>query len=188
MAEIPVQKKSGVPWWVWLILAALIAAVLIWIFTADDTAQDADVAATSADTEMQMSDPLTGNAEAADGSSEAFTDLGTLLAASQGDLTGRNVDLTDVEVESLEGDMSFYIGSDERNRMLVVFEQVPTPRTATEGRLDVNEGDRVSLVGMITEVGDLPEAVSTKLGDERVVILARQLSVENGSTLNPNEE
>lgn len=42
MAEIPVERKddSGIPWWVWLILAALVAALLIWWLSSDDEGRD----------------------------------------------------------------------------------------------------------------------------------------------------
>lgn len=40
MAEIPVERKEGgIPWWVWLVLAAIVAALLIWWATDNDEAQ-----------------------------------------------------------------------------------------------------------------------------------------------------
>lgn len=36
MAEIPVKKKSGVPFWVWLILLVIIALLAWWILADDD--------------------------------------------------------------------------------------------------------------------------------------------------------
>ena len=35
MAEIPVEKKSSMTW-LWLLLAAILAALLIWWITADE--------------------------------------------------------------------------------------------------------------------------------------------------------
>jgi hypothetical protein len=35
MAEIPVQRRGGGPWWLWLILGILAVGLLLWLFSGD---------------------------------------------------------------------------------------------------------------------------------------------------------
>ena len=46
MAEIPVEKKSSMTW-LWLLLAAILAALLIWWITADEDDADPVLAETA---------------------------------------------------------------------------------------------------------------------------------------------
>ncbi|WP_187336304.1 hypothetical protein [Novosphingopyxis iocasae] len=155
MAEIPIEKKSGFPRWGWLLallLLALIAWFIIGMFDGDD-----DVIADQTVATEQMADPVTDTSAGPITTMAALLGTGGLVA-----MNGREVALQDVPVESLSGDMAFFIGDSADSRALVVFDQVPTPGTPKEGALDVNPGSRVNITGTVREAGDLPEAATAE--------------------------
>lgn len=172
MAEIPVEKKSGIPWWVWLLLALLLVGLLLWWLLDDgDEAEYAAVAPVTteapldptmgATNETMMADGnaamMAGGATAAGG---AITDAGTILNASdRSALVGRQVQLSDMRVVDVVGDRSFYVApsadAPENQRLFVVLNEMPTPGTpGTEGRYDVTEGQVVSIDGVFRATGD----------------------------------
>ena len=152
MAEIPVHKKEGgIPWWVWLILALIIAALLWWLFADHD--RNEVVTPPVATTEPVQ--PLATNDVG------PITTIATLMSAPLSTMVGREVVLTGVPVESLEGDQAFYIGDSPTNRALVVFNEQPTPNQAKEGNVDVNPGSMVTLRGTVREAGATPPPGTT---------------------------
>ena len=151
MAEIPVEKKSGgIPWWVWLLLLLLLAA-LLWFLLAgnddDDALVDDDNAALIADPDDD------GLPEVTDAAGPVITDLALITSTPDGSLAGREVNLTGVTAGSVPEDAGFWImaNSDaaEQDRVWVVLEEVRTPGTPIEGRVDVDEGDVVDIVGVM---------------------------------------
>ncbi|WP_420605548.1 hypothetical protein [Novosphingopyxis sp.] len=170
MAEIPVEKKSGgIPWWVWLILALLIAA-LIWWFVANANDRDGDVADTDVVAEQPMDDSRMVDTTPTDAngsmtaSGDTITSMATLTGAGAGAMSGmvgRQVSLQGVPVESLEGDMAFYIGDSPANRTLVVFDE--TPDVPKEKRTVVKAGSRVTFDGMVRAAGDVPADVKVTM-------------------------
>lgn len=128
MAEIPVEKKSSMAW-LWILLALLLLGLLLWWLLGND--DDADVAV--------VDDPI-----------EAV-ETGTVLTV------GETVDMDNVRVSRLSGDMAFYVDY-QGMEVPVIFDQVPTPGTPTEGRYDINEGDMVNVEGEVrSSTTDLPE-------------------------------
>ncbi|MDT0575284.1 hypothetical protein RM533_03700 [Croceicoccus sp. F390] len=157
MAEIPVEKKGGIPWWVWLLLAAIIVALLIWAFSDDDDVEVVDNAAVvGAPVEPSVTEDTVAPV-VADG---AITDLSTLLAATDGSLVGRDVQLTNVLAGDVPDDAGFWIMGDNNQKMWVVLDEVRTPNTPIEGRVDVDKGDRVDIVGTVrsADAGSPPDA------------------------------
>lgn len=151
MAEIPIEKKSGIPGWVWLLLALLIGALLLWWLLDDDgndaveyTGSDA-VAVAPADT---VDPALPAAAGAAAAGAAAYT-------------VGQTVDLDNVRVTSLAGDQAF--NADVNGQpMFVVFNEVPSPADPTvEGQIDVNPGSVVNLEGTIRAASEPLPAGST---------------------------
>lgn len=131
MAEIPVERKSGSKSWLWILLALLVLALLAWWILDDD-----DEIATY-DTTVAES-----------------TVLADEQPAQAGMLTvGETVNLDQVEVTELAGDMAFYIQMNGQ-RVPVFFDQVPTPGTATEGRYDINAGSVVNIDGEVRSATD----------------------------------
>ena len=73
---------------------------------------------------------------------------------------GESVDLDNVRVTSLAGDMAFNADVNGQN-MLVLFDQEPTPGTAQEGEFDINPGMMMNLEGEVRSASDpLPAGVT----------------------------
>ena len=73
-------------------------------------------------------------------------------------LVGKRVRLTNMKVQSVVGDRTFYVGPSESQRVFVVLDQVKTPNTATEGRYDINAGQTISINGIVEKMPDVQEA------------------------------
>ncbi len=146
MAEIPVEKKSGFPWWLLLLLAAILVVALIWLLADDD--EEAVVADPVVVEESMATIPADQTTDEF-GAGETITDLGLIATTSDGSLEGRSVELTGVEAGSVPDDAGFWLNAPGGERIWVVLEEVRTPDTAIEGRVDVDEGDRLDVVGTI---------------------------------------
>lgn len=153
MAEIKVERK-GVPWWAWLLLAIL-AVVLVWWAIAALSGDDVDdeVLTPAGDAAVVDTAPV---GPATPG--EAVTDIGALLDAENPTaLVGREVRLEDVRVLEMVGDATFWVGRGADDRMFVILdEQIPSPPPDVEGRVNVNAGQTVDIVGSVRAAGDLP--------------------------------
>lgn len=149
MAEIPIEKKSGIPGWVWLLLALLLGALLLWWLLGDDD-DDAVVYDENAAVAEQTFDPAATTAVAG--------------AAAAGAMTvGQTVDLENVRVTSLAGDMAFNADANGQN-MFVVFDEVQTPGDAVEGQYDINPGSMLNLQGTVRSANDpLPTGVTAQI-------------------------
>lgn len=146
MAEIPVHKKSGMPGWIWALIALIVLALLAWwLFGGDDevaTIEDEPVAAAPMD-------PV----------------------ADEGWTVGETVELSGVEVSSLAGDMAFNIEQNGQ-QWLVLFDQTPTPGDPTEGEYDINPGTMLNLTGEVRSASEpLPTGVDAQIpaGTERYI-------------------
>ena len=152
MAEIPVHEKSGFPWWGWLILLLLLGLVIWFIAGMLDNDDDTVVANdTTAVEQPYVEEPVAAVDTGAITTMAALTGAGVLTNE-----IGRQVNLQGVPVESLAGDMAFYVGDSPANRTLVVFNETPTPGTMKEGKIDVNPGSMVSLQGTVRAASDKP--------------------------------
>lgn len=142
MAEIPVEKKSS-KGWLWALLALLIVALLAWWLLSDDGDEPVD-------------------------------DIDTVAAAPMDtDMleVGESVDLENVMVTSLAGDMAFNADVNGQN-MLVLFDQEPTPADAVEGEYDINAGSTVNIEGSVRSAAEpLPEGVTAQVpaGTDRYI-------------------
>ena len=142
MAEIPVEKKSG-KGWLWALLALLIIALIAWMLLGDDGDEPVDTTETVATAPMG-----TGVLE-----------------------IGESVDLENVLVTSLAGDMAFNADVSGQN-MLVLFNQEQTPGDAVEGEYDINEGSTVNIEGSVRSAAEpLPEGVTAQIpaGTDRYI-------------------
>ncbi|MFW7378924.1 MAG: hypothetical protein ACOH5I_08970 [Oligoflexus sp.] len=84
----------------------------------------------------------------------------TLLftTADPSTLIGRDVQLEGVQVQSVVGDASFWVGASESERVFVTFEEQPTPDQEQEGQKVLKEGQTVDLMGEIRELSSIAEA------------------------------
>ena len=151
MAEIPIEKKGGIPGWVWLLLALLLAALLLWWLLADD------------DEEVAYTEPAV---------------VAAPVEAAGAFAVGEAVNLDNVNVTSLAGDMAFNVDANGQN-MLVMFDQTPTPGTATEGEFDINPGMVLNIDGTVRSTSEpLPQGVTVdQLGGADRYIYATNMEV-----------
>ena len=147
MAEIPVEKRSGIPPWVWILLALLLVGLLAWWLLDDD-----------------------------DGDVVDYADTDVVAGAAAAYAIGDDVDLEGVRVSSLAGDMAFYADV-EGGPMLVVFNEDQTPGTAMEGEKDINPGMMVDIEGEVRSASTpLPAGYNATIpSSEAMYILARDV-------------
>jgi hypothetical protein len=153
MAEIPLTKKSGSKWWIWLILLLVVAALVWWWLSGNEGPEEVGPAA---ETETAVENPYADVDELERGAPlPVLTEISNIRQMDDPDeLQGRRADLDGVNVESVVGDRTFTINDGEGNSLFVVLDQVPTPGTPTEGRYDINPGQVIDVEGEIRGVID----------------------------------
>ncbi|WP_412068111.1 hypothetical protein [Rubrivirga sp. IMCC43871] len=130
MANIPVERSAGTPWWLWLLGALLLGALLWFLIGAfgDDDVDDAYVD----DAEMvEDVDPVV-----VAGDMDADVDMA--------------LDMSNLYVTRVTGDRTFFVAaSDDPNaaETLVILDQEASAAPGIEGQVDINPGQRVSLTG-----------------------------------------
>ncbi|MGB7418387.1 MAG: hypothetical protein WA918_04345 [Erythrobacter sp.] len=166
MANIPVQKKSSSNW-IWILLALVLVALLIWWLLSEMGDDDPDMAVTNDVESVEVVET---------GTITTLVGLDNLEEA-----IGREVNLQNVAVNEVIGDMHFTIAEGDREAM-VMFDEVPTPGTEKEGLVDVNPGSRVSLEGEVRAMeGPMPPTVTKEIADDTMAfIYAERVSVIDG--------
>lgn len=155
MAEIPLERKSPVPWWVWLIAALLIVAILWWII--DEANEPDDVAVLAPVAEVMPVVPPVATATNAE-----ITDPVVIVAVTdRRPLIGRTVRLTNVRVLDVIGDQAFWIGSGPDQRVLVAMKEVLPPGTPTDADININAGQTINLIGQVRALPALTGAART---------------------------
>lgn len=135
MAEIPISRKPAIPLWGWFLLAAGVV-ILLWWALAGWGRRDT----------VAIGNP----AEA-----EPITDVVAIVAIpNRLPLVGRRVQFTNVNVQSVVGDKTFWIGPSAEQRVFVVLNEVPTPGTPIEGRYDINAGQTINVTGTLVRMPD----------------------------------
>lgn len=156
MADIPVERKSGATWWLWLIGLMLVIAVLWFWFGRDNsrravgasTPEPATAPASSVvNAPPQALNPAPASAPAMGSvaSGAAVTDPGIYAAtADKASLAGREAVFTGAKVVRIVGPKTFTVasGGDE---LLVVIDQDLSGGVGSQGRIDV--GVSVDLKG-----------------------------------------
>lgn len=166
MAEIPVERKGGIPWWAWLLLALVAAALLIWAFTGDDD----DVAGLPEERAVLAEQGVVGGGP--------ITSVAGIMLADHAGLIGKEVALQDVRVQEVVSDRGFFEGPTREESVFVVLDQVPTPTTPTEGRYDVTAGQTIDVNGYVRAADDVRFAtVQGMPADAEVVVHAQSLDI-----------
>lgn len=199
MANIPVERKGGTPWWTWL-LALLAVIGLIWLITAlfgDEP--DADGPIGTEDDIGMMDDTELGD----DGMDDmAATGAITSFAALAEGATnvGRDVDLDGMNVVTLTGDSSFVIGpgTNAGQGALVVLTDLGEwrvgPGDGSDGEYDVNEGNTLDIEGTVRafdesvpDYAEMPSADRDRAMQQGVYISAGSVDLMknmNGTGMN----
>lgn len=197
MANIPVEKTGGTPWWLWL-LGLLLLGGLIWLGAelfddepdADEIAGTEDNIGLIDDAELgDDTDDLDGVGVA--GGGVAGGTITTLAALADGAANvGRDVDLDNMRVLSLTGDSSFFAGpgSSADEGVLVVLTDMGEwrvgPGDGSDGQYDVNVGDKLDFEGTIRafdasvpDYAEMPSANRDRILRQGVFISAGSLDL-----------
>ena len=84
------------------------------------------------------------------GTGGEVTDLAVVInAPDRNTLIGRRLNISRVQVQSVPGNRVFIVGPDENKGLPVVLLEEATPQTKTEGLVDINPGQTISLRGEI---------------------------------------
>lgn len=161
--------RRPIPWWVWLLiglLVALVVLVLLWpLLTGNDRAGTGATASPAGDTASPAGDTASPAGETASPAGETPAGspvVGDVLliidAPDPASLVGSRVELTDVEVQSVVGDTTFWVGPSQDRQVLVVLEEDESAGPV-EGQVDVEEGQTVSLTGVVREMPSTDEAM-----------------------------
>lgn len=175
-----VARKHGLAWWVWLLLAALIALAVIALLLPllSGNRDRGAVASPTADGSP------TGSARAtAAGSAGRITDVAAIIGASDTEsLIGRRVELDRVQVQAVASEAAFWVGPSADDQVFVVLEEDESEGPA-EGELDVDPGQTVSLVGVMRKLPSeakqrwgLSDNEVAQLQGEKVFVRARRVT------------
>lgn len=174
MAHIPVEKKSGTPWWVWLLALLLIGGV-IWLFAEmfDDEPDEDDFATTEV-----IDDPV-------DTTPPVLTSLSTLLSANNPTAYfGRRVDVDDIPVTSLAGDSTFWVYPDGRDgeRIFVVLrglgESESGPGTGADGVYNVDDSEVIDIEGTVMDLGPNDPSVWGLRGADASMVAGQRFYIQ----------
>lgn len=93
------------------------------------------------------------------GAGNEITDVLIIVAEpNRPSLVGRRVRFSNVKVQDVVGDRTFYVGPGANQRMFVALEEEPSPNSPVEGKVDVNRGQTVSFTGTIMAMPTVDEA------------------------------
>ncbi len=146
MAEIDIQKKQSSNWLPWVIGLVVLALLAWWLIGANSrktTTTETDVVAQPVAVAEPGAVPVTTN-------TGMITDLGTLTAATAvGDLAGRQVMLSSVQVVKAVSDKAFWAGtgSAPSGNIFVVRGNQNASYTAPDGA--VTAGKRAMIFGTV---------------------------------------
>lgn len=162
MANIPVERKSGLPGWIWILLA-LVLGLLLFLLLGDGCADDVDDTVSPPDTTSYVAPTpavtpgddlnITGPAD--------FDQLDSLFArAEREDVIGRSVRLNDVTAYNVTGDSTFYVrsGSNEAFVVLTGLGESQSNMGAQDGRYAVREGDVLDVMGRVRALDEAMRA------------------------------
>ncbi|MDT0632250.1 hypothetical protein RQM47_06965 [Rubrivirga sp. S365] len=132
MANIPVEHKSGTPWWLWLLGLLLLLALIFFLINAFDDDEEA----------VAVVDPVE-----------------TVDPVVTPPVTEVALDLANVYVTRVPGDRTFFVAPSESetgNETLVILDEEPSSAPGIEGQVDINEGQYVDLsAGRMEPLGDM---------------------------------
>ncbi|SDY10832.1 hypothetical protein SAMN05661080_02337 [Modestobacter sp. DSM 44400] len=168
-ATVAATKKR--PLWPWLLLAALIAALVLWWIIAEFTGDEDPNLDPGAETAIEETTGATEDVEGADSTDAAATTspavptmagLGVIMVGDLDVLTP-NVDLTTsvgepveantVQVQAVVADEAFFVGP-EAGQTIMVRLQPFAGSDDPESPFEVETGDRVSFTGTLQQIDE----------------------------------
>lgn len=187
MANIPVERTGGTPWWLWL-LGLLLLALLIWFLIGLFDDDEVEVATVD---DVGVVDTPTGMDDM-DGATDAGA-ISSLAELASGTVNvGRPVDLDNMRVLTLTGDSSLFVGpsQDPEQGVLIVLqgmnesESLSPPPTGRDGEFNIDEGEVISLRGVVAafdetvpDYAEMPAADRDRVQRDGVYINANSIDV-----------
>ena len=159
MANIPVERDTSRPWWIWL-LGLLLLGLLVWLlFELFDDEPDADEIVGTEDNvgiidDVDLSDDLGVEEITVEDELYEVESEGVTVMRLQ---PGTPVNLQNVPVYRVIGDSTFWIGRDDARRYLVVLAGLGESEAGaggSDGVFNVDDGDTVSITGAIARMVD----------------------------------
>ena len=162
MADIPIERKGGIPWWAWLL--GLLALLLLLAFLmrgctdrgavveTNNNDNRAIVNTNGNDNARSTSANLNSN-QTSDGSGQVKVSNGPMtdvtsfaLASDKGSYVGRQAQLTGVEVQRVVSDRAFTVGAKRGEELYVLLDDSLNAGGA-EHKVVVKPGQRLTLAG-----------------------------------------
>jgi hypothetical protein len=136
------RRRGGTPWWVWLLGLAALGLIAFMIFQGlnDDDASSTGGAASGTTSQGAGTEVGTSGTVVADGTDLLATSAD---ADTLGGYEGSRVEATDVTVESVTGDETFWVGESSDERLFVFLD------LAGESGPDIDAGDQVNFSGTV---------------------------------------
>ena len=185
-AQVYREKKGGIPWWAWLLLALLLLG-LLYALLHRSTPQAAETAPAPAPVTAPVAPaPATADASSATATPAAGQDIkihkgadiatakpaqasvpGVPLsdvvtfatAADPLSLVGRKAKLTNVPVQKVLSDRAFFVGPTAQQQMLVLLDKGMDAGASGASKVTIAAGQPVSLVGVVEKM-PTQEAIS----------------------------
>ena len=185
MARIPVEKKGGTPWWLWL-LGLLLLVGLIWLVAGLLDNDPEGVEVVDVDPVETYEEPSNVTPAATTG---MITSIATILdAEDKTALAGRQVQLSNLRVTEVIGDSTFYVTPEnaptDRRLFVALDEVIPAPPESVEGRYDVTQGQVVTLHGTLralqrTDPGvwGITSQEAQRMMDDEIYLRAQRLEI-----------
>ena len=188
--------NSSLATWVWRGKATIVA--LLVGFTAscsDNTSNNPDVVVVSPTTPASPSpnvvvvSPTTPASPSPDVATDAslITDVVTVVTTpDKQSLVNKQMQLTDVQVQSVVGDRTFWVGPSNTQQLLVVLDEA-LDTSRVDKKLDINTGQTLTLKGLIRTLPSIPEAQkqwglsateTEPLKNQQVYLQAQQVQIQ----------
>ncbi len=129
------------------------------------------------ETDAEMADGPGGRDDASDPLPDAGTMAGVTVTRLE---PGTRVDVADARVLRVVGDSTFWIGTDELRKTLVVLVGLGESETGaggTDGVFDVDEGDTVSIDGAFARYRDGERGLSELTDDDTAALRSRNVFI-----------
>lgn len=181
-AQVYREKKGGIPWWAWLLLALLLLG-LLYALLHHNTPQTAETTpapvAAPADTSTAPVTPVPAPADTSTATPTPGKDIkihkGTDIATAKPDeasvpgvplsdvvtfaaatdpltFVGRRAKLTAVPVQKVLSDRAFFVGPTAQQQMLVLLDKGMNAGASGANKVTITAGQPVSLVGVVEKM------------------------------------
>lgn len=128
--------------------------------------------------------------ESATVATSAVNDIQAILTSTdKTSLVGKQVELRQVQVQSVVGDQSFWVGPSPSQQVFVTFAEIPQPGKAQEGQVAIKAGQKVSLSGVIRSMPTLSDdwLKQNKIDEKAAATLRQQPIYIQSTTIKPED-